>query len=111
MARYNRNTQEDAVNNEDMYVGVYDSPEAAEAGDREGLLTVQAFDQGDFPIMKLLDKENWEDGEIVTHTFVLRLHKRAEKPTAPKRTWSAKAAPAEAEQASETGESNSDLPY
>ena len=109
MARYQNNRNTSTARNADMYVGVYDSREAAEAGDREGLLTVQNFVDGDFPIMEFLDKDTWEDGEIVEHTFVVRVHKRKPEKEAPKRAWSAKSAPSA--EAAEAGESAADLPY
>jgi hypothetical protein len=85
MARNNRNRTR--VRNADLYAAVYASREEAEAEDREGLLTVQAFDSGDFPVMKSLDEENWEDGEIVEVSFVVRMQKRKDETPAKRRAW------------------------
>lgn len=86
MARY---TNRKTVRNADMYVAVYASREEAEAANREGLLTVQPFDSGDFPIMKSLDEEAWEDGEIVEATFFVRIQARKDDQPAQRRSWKA----------------------
>lgn len=97
MARYNTRS---TIRNTTKYAAVYDSIEAAEAQDRNGLLTVQAFDSGDFPLMKSLDSVDWEDGDLVEAdgqivTFVVRIQSR--KPDAPvdrRRNWKAGASDA-----------------
>lgn len=87
MSRY---TNRSTIRNEDLYVAVYDSIEAAEAEDRDGLLTVQAFDSGDFPVMKSLDEVSWQDGELLTADgeivpFYCRVVRRKPEKPAPKR--------------------------
>ena len=106
-SRSNNNAAD--VNNTDMYVKVFDTRENAEADNRKGLLTVQAFDQGDFPIMAFLDKQDWADGEMVEHTFHVRVFARKPEQEAPDAGWNPKGS--DAGKAAEAGESNADTPY
>lgn len=87
MARYTQ-TNDAAVNNDDYYVAVYLTEEGARAEDRDQLLTVQSFHNGDFPLMKSLDTVKWDDGELVsaegkTVPFVVRVCRRKPEKPAP----------------------------
>ena len=92
MSRYTNSTRS---KNSELYAAVYEDVESAEAGDREGLLTVQGFDSGDFPVMDVLDLNAWEDGDILKDdetgevlTFVVRIQRRKpEKAAKPRRNY------------------------
>ena len=95
--RYNSSAT--VENNPDLYVAVYEDVEAAEAQDRNGLLTVQGFDSGDFPVMKVLNDKIWQDGEILKDangnamTFVVRIQRRQpEKTVKARRSYAPSAA-------------------
>lgn len=79
----NRYSTANSGNNPDLYIAVYEDAAAAEAEDRDGLLTVQGFDSGDFPVMKVLNEKHWNEGEILKDpetgeilTFVVRIQRR-----------------------------------
>jgi len=92
MSRY---TNANRTKNPDLYAAIYEDVESAEGGDREGLLTVQAFDSGDFPVMAALDLNAWEDGDLVKDaetgevlTFVVRIQRRKpEQAAKPRRNY------------------------
>lgn len=91
----NRYSTTNTSKNPDMYVAIYEDEASALAEDRDGLLTVQGFDAGDFPVMKALDLNAWNEGDLVRDaetgevlTFVVRIQRRKpEKAAKPRRNY------------------------
>ena len=84
--------------NTDKYVAVYLSLDDAKEGGKDGKVTVQSFDAGDFAGMEELDSRNWEDGQIINVQCYLRVMKRSEaQKAAPRRSFDAVDAPEAAE--------------